>query len=90
MAEQGVGNFVEWMMEMSCNLRQVSFGRTLDELLADGGGILTAEEGNAGSFAGLLRGVKAGLGVELVAGRGSKLKRVVLSGNPILGVQGSG
>ena len=63
---------------------------TLDEALVDGGGILTAEDGNTGSFTGLFRGVKDGQGVELATGKGSKLKRVVLLGNPISGAQGSG
>ena len=75
-------------METSRSLRRVGLRGVLEE--AKGGGIFTAEDGNAGSFAGLFRGVSDGRGVELVTGKGSKSKRVVLSGNPISGAQGSG
>ena len=63
---------------------------TLDEALADGGGIFTAEDGNVGSLVGLLRGVNDVRGVEVVTGKGSKSNSVVLSGNSMSGVQGSG
>ena len=68
----------------------MGLSRALDEAPVDGGGILTVEDGNAGSFAGPFRGDKDGRGVEVMTGKGSKSNRVVLSGNPILGVQGSG
>ena len=88
--EQGVVDLVERTIETSRSLRQVGLRGALEELLIDRGGILTAEDGKAGSFAGLFRGVRDGQGVELVTGKGSKSKSVVLSGNPISGAQGSG
>lgn len=77
-------------METSCILSRNGGSGTLDKALDNGGGILTAEDGNAGSFAGLLRGVKAGLGVAIAMGKGLRSKSIVLSGNPMSGVQGSG
>ena len=90
MAERGVVDHVERTMETSRIQRRVGFEGTLDEALAEGGGIFMAEDGNAGSLVGLLRGVNDGRGVEVVTDKGSKSNSVVLSGNPILGVQGSG
>ena len=81
---------VERTIETSRNWRRVGLSGALDKVLAEGGGIFTAEDGNIGSFAGLFRGVSDGRGVELATGKGSKSKRVVLSGNPISGAQGSG
>ena len=81
---------MEQTIETLCSLRQVGLSGTMEEALAKGGGILTVEDGKAGSLAGLLSGVREGLGVELATGKGSRSKRVVLSGNPMLGVQGSG
>ena len=89
-AERGVVDRVEWTIETSRNWRRVGLSRTLDKALVDGGGILTAEDGNTGSFAGPFRGDKDGRGVEVMTGKGSKSKRVVLSGNPMSGVHGSG
>ena len=77
-------------METSCSLSRVGLRGALDEVLAEGGGIFTAEDGNVGSFTGLFRGIRDGRGVELAMGKGSKSKRVVLSGTPISGAQGSG
>ena len=57
---RGVADRVERTMETSRNWRRVGLRGALDKALADGGGILTAEDGNAGSFTGLFRGVKDG------------------------------
>ena len=89
-AERGVVDQVERTIETSQSVRQVGLSGTLDEALVDGGGILTAEDGNAGSFAGPFRGDKDDRGVEVTTGKGSKSNDVVLSGNPMLGVQGLG
>ena len=81
---------VERTIETSRNWRRVGLSGTLDEALVDGGGIFTAEDGNAGSLVGLLRGVNEGRGVEVMTGKGSKSNSVVLSGNPMSGVHGLG
>ena len=76
-------------IETSRNWRRVGLSDALDEVLAEGG-IFTAEDGNAGSLVGLFRGVNDVRGVEVMTGKGSKSNSVVLSGNPMSGVHGSG
>ena len=69
MAERGVVDRVEQTIETSRSVRRVGFSGTLDEALVDGGGILTAEDGNTGSFAGPFRGDKDGRGVKVTTGK---------------------
>ena len=49
--ERGVVDLVERTIETSRSLRRVGLRGALEELLIEGGGIFTAEDGNVGSRA---------------------------------------